>query len=170
MLIFVALFWSPLYLRRPDLEVLTKVPARFQSALSPANEAPTIVLVADNTEFISHSSGNLLLQSFLWSSKLKKAHSTKLLLITTLSGLIVWRSPLFGGSTPEPELLEYFFQSDDFHSLPTAANVVILVDRGFKKLIAPPSVQIFQPEFLTSSQFDYGTPTRAQVCFTYDCH
>jgi hypothetical protein len=90
------------------------------------------VLLADNTELICESSKELLLQSYLYSSKLKHVHSIKLFTVCTTSRRIIWRSPLFGGGTSEDSPMDLFLKSKEFLALLAAGveHVFLLTDRG----------------------------------------
>lgn len=97
--------------------------------------APTdksCVLLADNTELICESSKELLLQSYLYSSKLKHTHSVKLFTVCTTNRRIVWRAPLFGGGSSEDAAMDLFFKSKEFLTLISSGveHVFLLTDRG----------------------------------------
>jgi len=90
------------------------------------------ILLADLTELICESSKELILQSYLYSSKLKHTHSVKLFTVCTTSRRIIWRAALFGGGTPEDIPFELFLKSKEFLSLLAAGieHVFLLTDRG----------------------------------------
>lgn len=131
--VFVALIWAPRYFRwcesPAELQQWTK--ESFLAMLNVPREK-SCVLTADLTELICESSKQLHLQSYLYSSKLKHTHSLKFLTVCTLSRRIVWRSPLFGGGTPEDVPFEQFLESKEFRSLHAQGieHVFVFTDRG----------------------------------------
>lgn len=131
--VFVALLWAPRYFRWCDSadELQRWTHDSFSAMLSVPHEK-CCILLADLTELLCESSHELILQSYLYSSKLKHTHSLKLLTVCALSRRIVWRAALFGGGTPEDTPFELFLKSQEFKSLQAAGieHVFLLTDRG----------------------------------------
>ena len=96
------------------------------------------IFLADNVEFISQGSLNLLLDSVLFSSKLKSVCSVKLFTLSLSSGLINWRAPLFGGGAEEITPMERFLQSDECRRVREQykRRILAFTDRGFSRLPA----------------------------------
>lgn len=135
--LFVALLWAPRHFYwsadEADRVAWTSdaVKAAFSKQLS-----SVYVLLADNTEFMTESSDNLILQSFLFSSKAGHAHSVKLFTVTSSRHRLVWRAPLAGGVTKEITGVERFLESVEYKLLQNAGvkSVYMFTDRGFRDL------------------------------------
>lgn len=148
----LALFWAPRYFYfRTKLHELREwtIPS-LRSQLDA--HALFLVLLADNTELISESSLNALLQLYLFSFKLDPAHSLKLFTACLSSGVIVYRPPLFGGSTPEVTPLEWFLRCRelaDLRQLHHLTRVICAVDMGFTatdpKVLSQSGVELLFP-------------------------
>ena len=131
--IFVALLWAPRYFRwcesLHELQRWTK--ESFLAMLSVPHDKACILL-ADLTELICESFTELILQSYLYSSKLKHTHSVKLFTVCTTLKRIIWRAALFGGSSSEDVPFEVFLKSREFLALLAAGaeHIFLLTDRG----------------------------------------
>jgi hypothetical protein len=137
--VFNAILWAPnyFYFRSAPEEVRRwTLPALFEALRGISDEA--FFILADNVEFITLSSGNILEQLFLWSSKLKKLHSAKLFTACLALGIIIWRSPLFGGSTQEITPLEWLIKSPEFAEVRRRFKefIFLFTDRGFTRIPA----------------------------------
>lgn len=151
--IFVALLWAPRYFRwcnsAAELQEWTK--ESFLAMLSGPREK-SCILLADLTELICESSHELILQSYLYSSKLKHIHSLKLFTVCALSHRIIWRAVLFGGGTSEDTPLELFLKSKEFQSLRAAGieHVFLFTDRGIfrYRVVEEPGVHHLTPGLL----------------------
>ena len=134
--LFVALLWAPRHFywstHADDRIAWTseKVKETFSTKLG-----EIYVLLADNTELVTESSLNLILQSFLFSSKSGHLHSSKLFTVSTSRRRLVWRAPLSGGVTKEITGMEQFVRSLEFQQLRVAGVAIYMfTDRGFKGL------------------------------------
>lgn len=135
--LFVALLWAPRHFYWSSAEAdrvawtSEGVKAAFRKRLS-----SVYVLLGDNTELITESSLNLILQSFLFSSKSGHLHSAKLFTVSATRRRLVWRAPLAGGVTKEITGVERFLESAEYKSLQGAGanSVYMFTDRGFHDL------------------------------------
>lgn len=131
--IFVALLWAPRYFRwcesLDELRYWTK--DSFLAMLAVPHEKACLLL-ADLTELICESSSELILQSYLYSSKLKHTHSVKLFTVCTTSRRIIWRASLFGGGSSEDIPFELFLKSKELLALTAAGveHIFLFTDRG----------------------------------------
>lgn len=131
--LFVALLWAPLHFYWPTSadERRAWTSGRVKETVG----SDLFVLLADNTELVCESSGNLILQSFLYSAKMAHLHSIKLFTICSSRRRIVWRAPLFGGVTKEITGMERFLSSAEFAKLDREhVRVCMFTDRGFRDL------------------------------------
>ena len=150
--LMVAIFWAPNYFFfRTSMHDLEQWTLPSLHTLLRAKEL-FLVLLADNTELISEGSLNTLLQLYLYSFKLKHKHSLKLFTACLSSGMIVYRAPLFGGSTPEVTALEVFVASAELAALRKQhafSSVVCATDLGFTEtdpeLLSKWGVQLLFP-------------------------
>lgn len=124
-----------------------------QAAASSSAASPrrTIVLLTDNTEIVASDSGELPLASVLYSGKLHD-HSVKILLITTVDGIIVDCSPAFGGRTSEVFTLHYLFENSKYvkQLIGESQDVHIIADRGFRDVKPVQGVCVHLPAMLNS--------------------
>lgn len=134
---FVALLWAPNYFHfRSSPDEVRRWTLPNVRALFPNADDKVLVFLADCVEFIAQGSLHIIEQLFLYSFKLKKAHSLKLLTVCLSLGLIIWRAPLFGGSTSETTPLERFLKSAEFERARASftRGIFVFTDRGFSRL------------------------------------
>jgi hypothetical protein len=132
-IIFLSVYWAPRYLAMPFRLSDLQAHGHLQLFLRDAN---TVALMGDCVEFISLGSLNLLLQLYLYSSKLKHIHSLKLFVFVTAKGLIAFRSSISGGGTREPQGHEQVTNSPVFKKFMDDhpdAQVIAFLDRGFTR-------------------------------------
>ena len=135
--LFVALLWAPRHFYwSPDEADRVAWTSDAVKAAFGKHLSSVYILLADNTEFMTESSENLILQSFLFSSKAAHAHSAKLFTVSSSRRRLVWRAPLAGGVTKEITGMERFLESAEYKSLQNAGvkSVYMFTDRGFRDL------------------------------------
>lgn len=134
--LLVALLWAPRHMAFPSVDkLMAEVSPRAASVLPPSSAHPCVIILADCTEILCESSGNLILQLYLYSSKTTHVHSVKLFTVTDTKGRIVWRALLKDGVTKEITGLIEFFESDEFQQMVRAGvKVFLLADRAFVNL------------------------------------
>ena len=168
--IFVAILWAPRYFRWCEsvAELRSWTKESFLAML-PASDNSSCVLLADLTELICESSTELMLQSYLYSSKLQHTHSVKLFTVCTTSRRIIWRAALFGGGTSEDFPFEEFLGSREFLALlADVEHVFLLTDRGIyhHRKVAAHQVHHMTPGLLPAAgQYPEGHCVWKQVPF-----
>jgi hypothetical protein len=132
-IIFMAIYWAPRYFAIPfPREALQK----HSNADLVFHDPGAVALMGDCVEVISLGSLNLLLQLYLYSSKLEHIHSIKMFVYVTTKGLIAFRSSIFGGGSPEPAGHEQVARSPAFTSFIQECadtKIVAFLDRGFTR-------------------------------------
>lgn len=138
-LLFVALLWAPrhFYWSSDEADRLAWTTDNVKS-LFPKSLGTVYALLADNTELTTESSLNLILQSVLFSAKLRHLHTAKLFTVCATRRRIVWRAPLLGGVAKEITGLEMFTRSAEHASLMKSGvdAIYMFTDRGFRGLDA----------------------------------
>lgn len=136
--VLVTLFWAPYYLHfRHSPSDWARFCSPTLASLLRCAPADVFHFLADNVEMMSLSSGNLLLQLYLFSQKLGHAHTVKQLLVCFPAGLIAYRAPLYGGNVTEIEAMEKFIVSPQMENLKTKVasdHIVGITDSGFSRL------------------------------------
>jgi hypothetical protein len=137
--VVVALLWAPnyFYFRSSPEEMHRWASPELRTMLGD-EIYKVFIFLADNVEFISQGSLDLLLDSILFSSKLKSSCSVKLFTLSLSSGLINWRAPLFGGGAEEITAMERFLSSAECRRVRERykRRIVAFTDRGFSRLSA----------------------------------
>lgn len=144
-LLFVALLWAPhhFYWSASEEDRLSWTSDNIKSLFA-KSLASVYVLLGDNTELITESSLNLILQSVLFSSKSGHEHSVKLFTVCATRRRLVWRPPLLGGVGKEITGMERFMQSPEYASLSKSGvgSVYMFTDRGFRDLDAKKKAEL----------------------------
>jgi hypothetical protein len=149
--LLVVLLWVPHYFRprSPRYVWQEHTPVQAQQMLVQHGLGGEAIVVActDNAEGTLQHSSDLVLQLLTYSSKLGHANTWKLSVITTLTGLALWRAFLYGGGAKEVSPLTGF-------SLPEALKAALLVlfaDRGYRDLHATERLLPVLPFFLDAA-------------------
>ena len=135
----VALLWAPNYFHfRSSPDDMRHWASPELRTMLGDEISKAFIFLADNVEFISQGSLDLLLQSILFSEKLQSSCSVKLFTLCLSSGLINWRAPLFGGGATEINAMERFLKSDECGRVREQykKRIVAITDRGFSRLDA----------------------------------